>query len=168
MINWIGFGSLYKKEVLRFIKVYNQTLIAPVINSLLFLAIFMLAIGERIPQISGLPFAEFMAPGLISMVIVQNSFANASSSMTMGKVLGHYIDLLIPPLSASEISWAMVLAAATRGIMAGILASIAIKFFVPITIYDFTYLVIYVILTSAILGESIYKIKKNIKRNRKD
>jgi len=78
MINWIGFGSLYKKEVLRFIKVYNQTLITPVINSLLFLAIFMLAIGERIPQISGLPFAEFMAPGLISMVIVQNSFANAS------------------------------------------------------------------------------------------
>ena len=92
-MNYIGFWTLYYKETLRFLKVYNQTLFAPVINSLLFLAIFTLAIGADRQVVGDISFSEFIIPGLIAMVITQNAFANTSSSKTMGKVLGHIIDL---------------------------------------------------------------------------
>ncbi len=151
-MNITSFLSVYNKEVFRFIKVYNQTLISPVINALLFLAIFMLAIGQKWKIATDISFGEFMAPGLISMVIVQNSFANSSSSITMSKVLGHIIDFLIPPLSSISLSLAISLAAATRGIMVGILAFFAIKFFIPLSIYDFSYMLIYFLLTSMALG----------------
>lgn len=147
-----GFFSVYHKEVRRFLKVYNQTLIAPVINSLLFLAIFTLAIGNKINIINDLPFEIFMAPGLIAMVIIMNAFANSSSSLTMSKVLGHIIDFLIPPLSATTLTIALCLAAATRGIMVGILSFITIKFFIPISIHNFFITAIYFILTGTALG----------------
>jgi len=99
-INIIGAYTLYCKEVKRFIKVYNQTLFAPVVTALLFLAVFNLAIGDRVGTIEGVPFSQFMAAGLIMMTIVQNAFANTSSSLIMGKVLGCIIDYLTPPLSA--------------------------------------------------------------------
>jgi len=151
-MNITGFLSVYNKEVQRFLKVYNQTLISPVINALLFLAIFMLAIGKKISFGPNISFGEFMAPGLISMVIVQNSFANSSSSMTMSKVLGHVIDFLIPPISASQLTLAICLAAATRGIMVGIIGFFAINFFIPLTIHDWSITILYFFLISIALG----------------
>jgi ABC-2 type transport system permease protein len=151
-MNYIGFYTLYYKESFRFLKVYNQTLFAPVINTLIFLAIFMLAIGGSDRSIGGIPFSEFMVPGLIMMVITQNAFANSSSSMTMGKVLGHIIDLLIPPLSAGEITNAMLLAAITRGVIVGILTAMAIYIFVPFQIHHVGLLIFYVLSASFLLG----------------
>jgi ABC-2 type transport system permease protein len=80
-LNWIGLWTLYNREVRRFLKVYQQTLIAPVGTTLLFLAIFSLALGKATQIIGGVPFTEFLAPGLVMMAIMQNSFANTSSSI---------------------------------------------------------------------------------------
>lgn len=129
-MNIIGTWTLFKKEVRRFMKVYNQTLLAPVITSLLFLAVFNLSIGQHAVMIGSVPFGEFMASGLIIMTIVQQVFANTSSSFIMGKVLGSLVDLLMPPISAGEIVIAFVAAAVVRGIIVGILSAIAIRFFV--------------------------------------
>ena len=79
--NWLGLWTLYKKEVRRFTKVWMQTLMAPIITTLLFLAIFSLALAGLRPDINGVPFINFLAPGLIMMSIVQNAFANSSSSL---------------------------------------------------------------------------------------
>ena len=151
-MNIYGCISVYNKEVKRFLKVYNQTLIAPIINSLLFLAIFTLAIGKKIQFGENISFSAFMVPGLIAMVIIQNSFANSSSSITMAKVLGHIIDFLIPPLSSTSLTLAICLAAATRGIMVGILSYFTFKIFIPMGIYDPLAVIIYLILTSLALG----------------
>jgi ABC-2 type transport system permease protein len=151
-MNIYGFFSVYNKEVKRFLKVYNQTLIAPIVNSLLFLAIFTLAIGQKIQFDNNISFSSFMVPGLITMVIIQNSFANSSSSITMAKVLGHIIDFLIPPLSATSLTFAICLAAATRGIIVGLLSYFVFKLFVPMTIINPLTTIIYLLLTSLSLG----------------
>lgn len=125
-MNLLSFYTLYKKEVLRFIKVYNQTLIAPLINALLLLSVFSLAIGNRVSEIQGVSFKHFIIPGLVMMTVVQQAFANSSSTLTFGKVIGNIIDLLIPPLSPKEISLAITLAGITRGIISGLVIIFAI------------------------------------------
>ena len=90
-INWFGAWTLFKKEVWRFLKVYHQTLFSPVINVILFLAIFSLSVWQSCLRLfSGVPFTVFMSAGLIMMAAMQNSFANSSSSFVMGKVSGAY------------------------------------------------------------------------------
>ena len=130
-MNYIGTWTLFKKEVRRFLKVYNQTLLAPVITSLLFLAVFSLSLGSHVDKIGEIPFGEFMASGLIIMTIVQQVFANSSSTFIMGKALGSMVDLLMPPLSAGEIVLAIVGASVLRGIIVGILSAIAVYVFIP-------------------------------------
>lgn len=129
--NAIGLRTLYRKEVMRYMKVYNQTLLAPVVTALLFLAIFSLAFKRHVTEINGLPFGVFMASGLIAMTSVQNAFANSSSSVTMGKVLGTIVDYLTPPLSPGEMILGIAGAAMTRGVMVGILVAVAVQPFVP-------------------------------------
>jgi ABC-2 type transport system permease protein len=90
--NWLGLWTLYKKEVRRFTKVWMQTLMAPIVTTLLFLAIFSLALAGLRPDINGVPFINFLAPGLIMMSIVQNAFANSSSSLLVAKVQGNVVD----------------------------------------------------------------------------
>lgn len=137
--NYYGTWTLFKKETWRFMKVYHQTILSPVINALLLLAIFSLAMGQKQSQINGVPFKEFMAAGLIMMVAMQNSFANSSSSFVMGKVLGHIIDYLIPPISSNEILVAMIGGAVLRGIAVGVVCMIAVSFFVPISFHHWIY-----------------------------
>ncbi len=138
-INYYGTWNLFKKETLRFLKVYHQTILSPVINALLLLAIFSLAFSNRINNIGEIPFQNFMAPGLIMMVAMQNAFANSSSSFVMGKVLGHIIDYLIPPISSNEILFAMIGGAILRGLMVGSVAFIAISFFVTMSFHSLAY-----------------------------
>lgn len=138
-INYYGTWNLFRKETLRFLKVYHQTLLSPIINALLLLAIFSLAVGDRFNAVSNIPFREFMAPGLIMMVAMQNAFANSSSSFVMGKVLGHIIDYLIPPISSNEILIAMIGSAILRGFLVAIIGWIAIGFFVPLSFYNLGY-----------------------------
>lgn len=131
-VNWAGLWTLYKKEIGRFLKVYNQTLIAPMVNAMLFLAIFMLAFGRNVVEIQGIPFGQFMGAGLIMMTMIQQAFANTSSSLIMGKVLGTVIDYLMPPISPGEMLFAMVMAGITRGLAVGLMVWIAVWAFTPL------------------------------------
>jgi ABC-2 type transport system permease protein len=151
MINYYGTLTLTKKEVLRFIKVYHQTIFSPIVNSLLLLAVFSISVGNKI-QIGNLDFQIFMASGLIIMTAMQNAFANSSSSFVLAKVLGHIIDYLIPPLGALEIVLAFTIGAVLRGVMVGIVAYIAIWFFLDIAIFDFFYLWFCLVFASVFLG----------------
>lgn len=108
------------KEVRRFFKVQTQTIWAPAVSTLLFLMIFTLAMGRGDRMILGVNFASFVAPGLIAMGMLNNSFANASFSLLAGKIQGTIIDYLMPPLSEGELLLAMTGAAVTRAICVGL------------------------------------------------
>ena len=118
-VNWIGLRTLYAKEVRRFMKVQLQTIWAPAITTLLFLAIFTVAMGRGKNMVLGFHFADFLAPGLIVMAMIQNAFANSSFSLLVGKVQGTIVDYLMPPLSNAELLVAMVGASITRAFVVG-------------------------------------------------
>ena len=130
--NWIGLWTLYTREVRRFVKVQTQTILAPVVTTLLFLAVFALALGQGRPAVAGVPYMEFLAPGLIMMAILQNAFANTSSSIVISKVQGNIVDTLMPPLSAHELTFGIAMGGATRGVVVGIVVTAAMGFFVPL------------------------------------
>jgi len=118
-VNWGGLKTLYIKEVRRFFKVHMQTIWAPAITTLLYLAIFTVALGRGGRTILGVPFADFLAPGLIVMAMIQNAFANASFSLLVGKIQGTIVDYLMPPLSTGELIAGLVGAAVTRAFFVG-------------------------------------------------
>ena len=151
-INWFGAFTLLKKEVVRFLKVYHQTLFSPVVNIILFLAVFSLSVGNHIEVINGVAFPVFVACGLIMMASMQNSFANSSSSFVMGKVMGHIVDYLIPPLGAFELLFAFTVGAVLRGICVAIVAFISISFFVTLPMHNFALMLFYLIFSCMFLG----------------
>jgi ABC-2 type transport system permease protein len=118
-INWVGLQTLYMKEVRRFFKVQLQTVWAPAITTLLYLIIFTVALGSVKPTVLGVSFADFIAPGLIIMGMMQNAFANSSFSLLVGKIQGTIVDYLMPPLSNAEVLVALVAAAVTRAFLVG-------------------------------------------------
>lgn len=118
-INWGGLRALYIKEVRRFFKVQLQTIWAPAITTLLFLVIFTVALGGSGRTVLGVPFADFIAPGLIIMAMMQNAFANSSFSLLVGKIQGTIVDYLMPPLSTGELLAALAGGAVTRAILVG-------------------------------------------------
>jgi ABC-2 type transport system permease protein len=118
-INTAGMFALYSKEVRRFLKVQLQTIWAPALTTLLFLVIFTVALGRGNLIVMGVPFADFVAPGLIIMSMVQNSFQNASTGLLVGKVQGTIVDYLMPPISAGELLFALVAASVTRSVFVG-------------------------------------------------
>jgi ABC-2 type transport system permease protein len=122
-VNWGGLKTLYIKEVRRFFKVQLQTIWAPAITTLLFLAIFTVSTGGRTPVAVGgatIAFADFLAPGLIVMGMMQNAFANSSFSLLVGKMQGTIVDYLMPPLSVGELLSALVCGSMTRAILVGV------------------------------------------------
>ena len=118
-VNWGGLKTLYVKEVRRFFKVQTQTIWAPAVTTLLFLVIFTVALGREGRQVMGVDFADFLAPGLIVMAMIQNAFANSSFSLLVGKIQGTIVDYLMPPLSTGELIAAMVGASVTRAFLVG-------------------------------------------------
>lgn len=127
-VNWLGIRTLYVKEVRRFFKVQMQTVWAPAITTLMFLAIFTLALGGAKGEVLGLPYATFLAPGLIIMGMVQNAFQNSLSSIIIAKVQGTIVDVLMPPLSHGELLFCYVAGAVTRAWFVGIAIWIAMLF----------------------------------------
>ena len=125
-LNGVGLWTQYRKEVRRFLKVHSQTLGAPAVTTLLYLAVFVVAIGRSGKLYHGVPFADFVAPGLIAMAMIQNSFANSSSSIIIGKVQGSIVDVLMPPLSAGELVAAYVGGAVTRALLVGVTVAVAV------------------------------------------
>ena len=118
-VNTVGLRTLYIKEVKRFFKVQMQTVWAPAITTLLYLVIFTVALGRSGRTVLGVPFADFIAPGLIMMAMLQNAFANASFSLLVGKMQGTIVDYLMPPLSTGELIAGLVGAAVTRAVLVG-------------------------------------------------
>ena len=123
--NRIGLWSLYMKEVRRFLKVHTQTIWAPALTTVLFLLIFTVALGRGGREVLGFPFADFVAPGLIMMGMMQSAFANSSFTLLTGKLQGTIIDVLMPPLTEGELMIGIVAAAVTRGLAVGAAVAVA-------------------------------------------
>ena len=151
-VNWIGLWTLYVKEVRRFMKVIMQTVAAPVVTTLLFLAIFALALGSLRPAIGDVPFIEFLAPGLIMMTMLQNAFANTSSSLLISKVQGNVVDILMPPLSPGELNLGISAAGVTRGLMVGVVTALGMMPFVKLGIAHLWAIVFYAVGASLMLS----------------
>ena len=151
-VNWIGLWTLYKKEVLRFLKVVIQTVISPLVTSLLFLIVLSLAIGNERSEVLGFPFIQFLAPGLIAMQVIQQAFSHSSSSIMIGKIQGNIVDILYAPMNAGEITLALNLAACTRSVMIALVSIIVFSFIVELEFYNFFYIFIFVFLGSFILS----------------
>jgi len=151
-VNWIGLWTLYLREVRRFMKVYTQTLVAPVITTLLFLAIFALALDGTVRTVAGIPFMEFLAPGLIVMAIVQNAFANTSSSIMISKIQGNIIDTLMPPFTAHELTFGIAMGGATRGVAVGVAVALAMGFFVDLSVHHWGYILYHAFMASLMLS----------------
>jgi len=152
LINWVGAWTLYKKEVLRFLIVWIQTIFSPLISSLLFLLVLSLAIGADRGNVLGVPFITFLAPGLISMQVIQQSFSHSSSSFMIGKIQGNIVDILYAPLSPAEVTISISLAAVTRSVIIAIVSIITFKLLIDIKITNYFSLITYTLLSSFILG----------------
>jgi ABC-2 type transport system permease protein len=151
-MNTIGTITLCKREIWRFMKVWNQTIIAPVVTSLIFLAVLTLAMGGASRTIEGFSYVQFIAPGLIMMAIVQNAFANTSSSLMLAKIQGVIIDLLMPPLSGAEITFALVVGGVVRGFCVGLAVAVALYVLVPFTIEHPIFALFHIVAASIMLA----------------
>ena len=151
-INWIGLYSLYCKETLRFLSVFGQTIIGPIITSILFLVVISLAIGNNRENVLGVEFIMFLSPGLIAMQVITQSFAHTSSSILMGKVMGNIVDMIGAPLSATEVITSIVFASVTRALIICSLSILVFWLIIDIRVQNFFVLTMYLILTSIILS----------------
>jgi len=151
-VNWIGLWTLYKKEVLRFLIVVIQTVISPLVTSLLFLLVLSLAIGDDKGEVLGFPFISFLAPGLIAMQVIQQGFSHSSSSIMIGKIQGNIVDILYAPMTAGEITLAINFAACTRSLIIAFVSIIVFNFIIELEFYNFLYIFIYTFFGSFILS----------------
>lgn len=150
--NWLGVWTLYQKEVQRFLKVITQTVLAPIITTLLFLVIFSVALAGARRAPGGVPFEVFLAPGLIMMAVVQNAFMNTSSSLLVSKVQGSVVDFLMPPLSPAELTFAFVMGGVTRGLVVAIGTGIVMMPFASLYITHLWAVLFFVIEASLLLS----------------
>ena len=151
-VNWVGAYTLYIKETLRFLSVFGQTIVGPIITSILFLLVISLAIGENRQNVLGVEFIIFLAPGLIAMQIIQQAFSHSSSSLLMGKIMGNIVDMIGAPLSASEVTLAIILASITRAIMISVISVIIFSLVIEIKINNYLIFLTYLIISSFIMG----------------
>jgi ABC-2 type transport system permease protein len=151
-VNWQGLWTLYLREVRRFLKVSMQTLFAPVVTTLIFLMIFVLAMNGQNRTMDGVPFLQFLAPGLVMMAVTQNAFANTTSSLMIMKMQGNIIDLLMPPINAWELTLGFALGGLTRGVMVGAVVTAAMAIFVHVTIVSLWATLFYACAASLLLS----------------
>ncbi|MFZ2852918.1 MAG: ABC transporter permease [Rhodocyclaceae bacterium] len=147
----IGFRTLLYKEVLRFWKVGFQTVAAPVLSALLYLLIFSHVLGEQL-RVNGVPYAAFLIPGLVMMSLLQNAFANSSSSLIQAKITGSVVFVLLPPISYIEFFLAYVVAAVLRGLMVGVGVLLLTGWLAPITLVAPLWILVFAVLGGGILG----------------
>lgn len=151
-INSVGLKTLIDKEIGRFINVYTQTVVAPVVTTLLFYAVFALAFGGITRTMGDIPYLTFLAPGLIMMTMVQNAFSNTSSSLVIAKVQGNIVDILMPPLSPAELYWGYVIGGIARGLCVGVVVGIVVALFVGMNIHSLFHIVAFSILGTMMLS----------------
>lgn len=148
----IGFQTLLYKEVLRFWKVATQTIAAPVLTAMLYLVIFGQALENRVHVYPGVSYTAFLVPGLVMMSVLQNAFANSSSSLIQSKITGNMVFILLPPLSHLEMFSAYVLAAVVRGLAVGAGVFAVTAWFAKMAFVAPWWIVIFSVLGAAILG----------------
>ena len=148
----IGFYTLFYKEVLRFWKVSLQTVLAPIVTSLLYLLIFSHALANHIEIYPGVAYTSFLIPGLMMMTLLQNAFSNSSSSLIQSKITGNIVFMLLSPLSSLEIFGAYVLASLIRGLTVGLGLLLACWPFVSLSLPHPFWLAIFCILGACLLG----------------
>jgi ABC-2 type transport system permease protein len=148
----IGFRTLFYKESLRFWKVATQTVAAPVVTAMLYLLIFGHVLDGRVEMLDGVAYTSFLIPGLVMMSVLQNAFANSSSSLIQSKISGNLVFILLPPLSHAEILSAYVLASMLRGIVVGAGVFIITAWFAHLEFVAPAWIVVFALLGAAILG----------------
>lgn len=151
-VNWRGLWTLYHREVKRFFKVFTQTLAAPVVTTLLFYTIFTIALQNRVGTVGSVPFPVFLAPGLVMMTILQNSFANTSSSMMTSKIQGNIVDVLMPPITPLEMLCGFLGGGITRGIIVGLSATLAMSVLVDFPFHNVGVILFFAVTASAMMA----------------
>jgi ABC-2 type transport system permease protein len=149
-VNWIACYTLLRKETSRFAKVWMQTILAPVVTALLYLLVFGHVLDGRVEVFDGISYGAFLIPGLLMMTVIQNAFANTSSSLIQSKVMGSIIFIMLPPFSEFEFFLAYVGAAIIRGLAVGLGVFLLAVFYVQVPVDN-----IFIILAFAILGSYV-------------
>ncbi|WP_332878106.1 ABC transporter permease [Massilia sp. S19_KUP03_FR1] len=148
----VGFQTLFYKETLRFWKVATQTVAAPILTAMLYLLIFGHVLEGRVEVYPGVSYTAFLIPGLVMMSVLQNAFANSSSSLIQSKITGNLVFILLPPLSHWEIIWAYVLASVVRGLVVGAGVFFFTVWFAQMSFAAPLWIIVFALLGSAILG----------------
>lgn len=151
-VNWLGTWTLARREVLRFMNVWSQTIMGPLVNAGLFLLIFTIAIGPQRGDVMGVPFMQFLAPGILTMTVIQNAFANTSSSIASAKVGGNIVDTLMPPLSALELLVGYIAGAVARGVIVAVVITIGAVWLIGMPVAHPIWAVTFVLLGSILMG----------------
>jgi ABC-2 type transport system permease protein len=147
-----SFNALFYKELLRFYKVAFQTILAPVITSLLYLLIFSHVLSAHVEVYPGVPYTSFLIPGLVMMAVLQNAFANSSSSLIQSKITGNIVFVLLPPISHQEFFLAYVAASMVRGAVVGLGVLLVALLFTPVPLQHPLWALAFVFFGSAMLG----------------
>ena len=151
-VNWLGTWTLMRREVRRFMNVWSQTVMAPLVNAGLFLMIFTIAIGPGRGDVMGVPFMTFLTPGILTMTVIQNAFANTSSSLASAKVQGNIVDTLMPPLSGAELVAGYIGGAVARGALVAVVIALGAVVFLDVTVQHLPWVIIFVLLGSILMG----------------
>jgi ABC-2 type transport system permease protein len=148
----VGFRTLFYKEILRFWKVATQTIAAPIVTSMLYLLIFGHVLEGRVQMLEGVDYTAFLIPGLVMMSVLQNAFANSSSSLIQSKITGNLVFILLPPLSHWEILSAYVTASIVRGLSVGLGVFVITAWFAHLSFIFPLWIIVFALLGAAILG----------------
>jgi len=148
----VGFKTLFYKEILRFWKVATQTIAAPIVTSMLYLLIFGHVLEGRVQMLEGVDYTAFLIPGLVMMSVLQNAFANSSSSLIQSKITGNLVFILLPPLSHWEILSAYVTASIVRGLSVGLGVFVITAWFAHLSFTFPLWIIVFALLGAAILG----------------
>lgn len=147
----IGFRTLLYKEVLRFWKVATQTITAPIMTAMMYLLIFGQALEGHV-KVHGVTYMAFLIPGLVMMSVLQNAFANASSSLIQSKITGNLVFIMLPPLSHWEMFFAYVLAAVVRGLAVGLGVFVVTAWFAHLSFSAPLWIALFALMSAFVLG----------------
>ena len=151
-INYLGTWTLAAREVRRFMAVWQQTIFAPLMTAALFVLVFALALGRERGEVMGLPLLTFLAPGILMMTVIQNAFANTSSSIISAKMQGNIVDTLMPPLSAGELVTGYIAGSLARALLVASVISLGMWLTLGLTIARPLWAVTFVVLGAMLMG----------------
>ncbi|KGJ03913.1 multidrug ABC transporter permease [Paracoccus halophilus] len=151
-INWLGLYTLARREVMRFMNVWQQTVLAPLVTAGLFVVVFALALGQNRGEIMGLSYLAFLGPGILMMTVIQNAFANTSSSIISAKMQGNIVDTLMPPLSAGEILAGYLIGSLLRALIVATVIAIGMALVIGQGIAHPLWMLAFVVLGALLMG----------------